>query len=96
MRLVCKQQEVISEGVKAVLSFLPVSYNNYFIHAYWKGVRFYDPNGYGFNVAEVVAAFNRTFADTGCVAQNQGGVLRIESPQATGGDYNGAELLIEY
>ncbi|MBR2864681.1 MAG: hypothetical protein IKC13_00160 [Elusimicrobiaceae bacterium] len=96
VRLVCKQQEVISEGVKAVLSFLPVSYNNYFIHAYWKGVRFYDPNGYGFNIAEVVAAFNRTFADTGCVAQNQGGVLRIESPQATGGDYNGAELLIEY
>ena len=96
VRLISKQQEVISEGVKAVLSFLPVSYNNYFIHAYWKGVRFYDPSGYGFNVAEVVAAFNRTFAESGCVAYNQGGVMRVESPQTTGGDYNGAELLIEY
>ncbi len=96
VRLISKSDTVVSSGVKATLAFLPISYSNYFIQAFWKGQRFYDPGGYGFNVAEVVDAFNSTYGSTGCVAYNQGGVLRIESPQATGGDYNGAELMIHY
>lgn len=96
VRLVSESGTVVSEGVKAVLSFLPVSYPNYFIQAFWQGERFYDPSGYGFNVGEVVLAFNNKYSSTGCVAYNQGGVIRIESPQATGGDYNGAQLTIHY
>lgn len=96
MRLHRISETVVSQGVKASLSFLPVSYSNYFIQAYWRGERFYDPNGYGFNISEVVQYFNARYGSTGCVAYNQGGVLRIESPQATGGNYNGAELMIEY
>ena len=96
MRLISSSDTVESEGVKAVLSFLPISYPNYFIQAFWQGDHFYDPGGYGFNVQEVVNAFNSRYASTGCVAYNQGGVLRIESPQETGGDYNGAELVIHY
>ena len=96
MRVVKSDDSVVSEGVKAVLSFLPISYPNYFIQAYWQGEHFYDPDGYGFDVQGVVDAFNTHYSSTGCVAYNQGGVLRIESPKATGGDYNGAELVIHY
>ncbi len=96
MQLVSITDTVVSEGVKASLAFLPISYPNYFIQAFWRGERFYDPSGYGFNVAEVVQYFNARYGSTGCVAYDQGGVLRIESPQANGGDYNGAELMIHY
>ncbi|MBR3632121.1 MAG: hypothetical protein IKN49_03545 [Elusimicrobiaceae bacterium] len=96
MRVVSVSDTVVSSGVKASLSFLPVSYPNYFIQAYWRGDHFYDPSGYGFNVAEVVQYFNARYSSTGCVAYNQGGVLRIESPQATGGNYNDSELTIYY
>lgn len=96
MRLISQDDTVVSAGVKATLSFLPISYPNYFVQAFWRGEQFYDPNGFGFNVAEVVSYFNARYASTGCVAYDQGGVLRIESPQATGGDYNGAELTIYY
>ena len=96
MRLVSKSDTVVSEGVRATLSFLPVSYPNYFIQAYWKGVHFYSASNYGFNVEEVVYAFNLRCSAEGCQAYNQGGVLRIESPKETGGDFNGAELMIYY
>lgn len=96
VRLISKSDTVLSTGVKATLAFLPISYANYFVQVFWRGQRFYDPGAYGFNVAEVVAAFNAAYGSAGCVAYNQGGVLRIESPQATGGDYNGAELTIHY
>lgn len=96
MRLISSGGSVVSEGVKATLAFLPISYPNYFIQVYWKGEHFYDPYDYGFDVADVVSYFNARYSATGCVAYNQGGVLRIESPQATGGDYNGAELMIYY
>lgn len=96
MRLVRKSETVLSAGVKATLSFLPISYPNYFVQVFWRGERFYDPGGYGFNVAEVVQYFNNAYGSTGCKAYNQGGVLRIESPQAKGGDYNGSELTIHY
>ena len=96
MRLVSQSGTIVSEGVKAILSFLPISYPNYFIQAFWQGEHFYDPSNYGFDVQGVVDAFNSHYSSTGCVAYNQGGVLRIESPQATGGNYNGAELVIHY
>ncbi len=96
LRLVSQSDTIVSEGVRATLSFLPVSYPNYFIQAYWKGERFYNPSDYGFNVGEVVYAFNLRCSADGCQAYNQGGVLRIESPKATGGDFNGTELMIYY
>lgn len=96
MSLTSKDETVLSTGVKASLAFLPISYPNYFVHVYWQGVRFYEPAGYGFDVADVAAFFNQRFASSGCKAYNQGGVLRIESPQDSGGDYNGAELVVEY
>ncbi len=96
LRLVSKSDTVISDGVKAVLSFLPINYPNYFIVVFWRGVGFHQPSGFGFDIAKVVSDFNTHFSSSGCVAYNQGGVLRIESPQATGGDYNGSELVIEY
>lgn len=96
MSLTSKDETVLSSGVKASLAFLPISYPNYFVHVYWQGVRFYEPAGYGFDVADVAAFFNQRFSSSGCKAYNQGGVLRIESPQDSGGDYNGAELVVEY
>lgn len=96
IRLVAQSGTVVSEGVKAVLSFLPVSYPNYFIQVFWQGQMFFMAMEYGFNVADVVNAFNNTYAASGCKAYNQGGVLRIESPQSSGGDYNGAQLTIYY
>lgn len=96
MRLLSTSDTVVSEGVKASLSFLPISYPNYFVQGYWRGEQFYNPSAYGFNVADMAYYFNARYSSTGCVAYDQGGVLRIESPQATGGDYNGAELLIYY
>ncbi len=96
LRLVSTNDTVVSEGVRATLSFLPVSYPNYFIQAFWRGQHFYNPNGYGFDVQDVVNAFNTYCSSDGCHAYNQGGVLRIESPKETGGDYNGAELMIYY
>lgn len=96
VRLVTKSDTVLSEGVKATLSFLPINYPEYYIQAYWRGTLFYNPSGYGFNVAEVVEAFNLRCSADGCRAYNQGGVIRIESPQALGGDYNGSELVIHY
>ncbi|MBR3603332.1 MAG: hypothetical protein IKL48_01360 [Elusimicrobiaceae bacterium] len=95
-RLWSKSETVVSEGVKASLSFLPIIYPNCFIQAYWRGERFYDPSGFGFNINEVVQAFNLRCSSSGCIAFNQGGVLRIESPQQTGGSHNGAQLVIEY
>ena len=96
VRLTVKSETVVSEGVKASLSFLPVVDPTCFINAYWQGERFYDPSGFGFDVAAVAEAFNLRCSASGCVAYNQGGVLRIESPKETGGDHNGAQLVIEY
>lgn len=96
VRLSSDSETVTSEGVKASLAIQPMSYPNYFIQAFWQGERFYDPSGTGFDVSGVVQAFNSRCGSTGCVAYNQGGILRIESPQATGGDWNGAELMIYY
>ncbi len=96
MHLVRANDTVYSTGVKATLSFLPINYPNYFIQAFWRGERFYDPSGFGFNIAEVVQYFNERYASTGCVAYDQGGVLRIESPQNNGADYNGSQLVIHY
>lgn len=96
MHLLEKSDTVVSQGVKATLSFLPVHYPNYFVQVFWRGEPFYDPDAYGFNVSEVVQYFNAAYGSTGCKAYDQGGVLRIESPQDTGGDYNGAELTIYY
>ena len=87
---------IVSAGVKASLAFSPISYSQYFIQAFWKGERFYDPGGTGFDIPGVVNAFNNRYGATGCKAYNQGGILRIESPQAKGGDYNGATLMIYY
>ena len=96
MRVITTSETVISEGVKASLSFLPIVYPNMFIQGFWRGERFYDPLGYGVDVQDIVNVFNEHYASSGCVAYNQGGVLRIESPQATGGNYNGSELIIYY
>ncbi len=96
VRLSLQSDTVISDGVKATLSFLPINDPNCIVHVYWCGQGFYDPLDYGFDVADVVLSFNKRFSSTGCVAYNQGGVLRIESPQETGGDYNGSQLVIEY
>ena len=96
MRVVSQDDTVVSEGVRATISFLPVNYPNYFIQAFWRGEHFYNPNGYGFDVQDVVDGFNAHCSSDGCHAYNQGGVLRIESPKETGGDYNGSELVIYY
>lgn len=90
------QDTVVTQGVKATLSLQPVSYPQYILWGYFNNEWFYAAAQYGLNVADIVDAFNTRYAAQGFTAINLGGVIRIESPQATGGDWNGTELKLAY
>lgn len=96
MRMNTEQQKVVSEGVPATVSFLPVSYPVYKVRVFFRGIHFYTPLYYGFDVQDVVNFFNKEFWSIGCVAENRGGVIHITSPAANGGYYNDSELTVHY
>lgn len=96
MHLTETEEEITSGGVSATLTFQPVVYGQYFVQAYFRGALFYTADDYGFNIAALVNKFNQVYNGIGCHAYNLGGAFKLESPSATGGDFNGAELRLEY
>jgi len=96
VRVVQSQQEVETDGVRATLSVLPLIDNRYIVYAFFNGNRFFVGHGYGLDVSALANQFNETYGSQGLTAYNLGGLLKIESPQATGGDWNGATLVLEY
>lgn len=96
MHLTETEEEITSGGVSAELTFQPMVYPQYFVQGYFRGSLFYSATDYGFNIAEFVNKFNQVYGSIGCSAQNLGGAFRLVSPAATGGDFNGAELRLEY
>lgn len=96
MRLLEQSGEITVEGVAASVSFQPKVYSHYAIRAFFRGEGFYLDNEYNCNIQAMVNRFNTTYGGEGFSAVNLGGVVTITSPQANGGDYNGAELKLEY
>lgn len=96
LRVYQTQDTVTTDGVKATLSLQPVSYPQYVLWGYFNDEWFYAAAQYGLNVADIVNAFNEHYSAQGFTAYNLGGVIKIESPQATGGDWNGVEFKLAY
>lgn len=96
MRIVATSQTVEVQGVAASLSFAPVVDGRYFVYGYFQNELFSVAHGYGLDIAQVVNDFNSRYNASGLTAQNLGGVIKITSPQATGGDWNGAVLRLTY
>lgn len=96
MQVYQTQDTVVTDGVKASLSLQPISYPQYVMWGYFNNEWFYAAAQYGLNVADIVAAFNEHYNSQGLHAYNLGGIIKIESPQATGGDWNGVEFKLAY
>ena len=96
MRIYSTQETSQVQGVAATLSFAPVVDNRYFVYGYFNDVLFSVARDYGLDLGVLVSDFNTKFSSSGVTAVNLGGVLKITSPQATGGDWNGAVLRLTY
>ncbi len=96
LRVIQSQETIETDGVKASVSFLPTVDPNYFVWGYFNGEQFFYAHGYGLDIEFLVSEFNRVYGSAGYAAYNLGGVMKIESPQATGGDCNGNTLVLEY
>lgn len=90
------QDSIVSEGVAATLSFQPVAYSQYIVWASFNNEWFYAAADYGLYTDRIVAKFNERYSSVGLTAYNRGGVIYIESPSATGGDWNGSTLTLAY
>ena len=96
VRVYATQDRIVTTGIAAALSFQPIAYDEYTVWAFFNNEWFYAALDYGLNVSEIVDAFNEHFQTRGLHAFNLGGVIKIESPAATGGDWNGASFSLEY
>ena len=96
LRVVQYQETEETEGVCASVSFVPTVDPSYFVWGYFNGERFFYAHDYGLDIAFLVSEFNRVYGSSGFTAYNLGGVVKIESPQATGGNCNGISLVLEY
>ena len=96
MRVVNEPGEVISQGVSATLTFQPLVYPDMMVWGYFNNEWFYAGEYFGFDLAAFVQVFNTAFAARGVTAQNLGGLIKLTSDAATGGDWNGKQLVIAY
>ncbi len=96
LRVIRQQETVTTEGAPAGISFQPVADPNYFVVAYLNGARFFVAHSYGFDAAFFTSEFNRAYAAFGLSAVCLGGVITIRSSGDNGGDWNGAQLTLEY
>ena len=96
VRIYTTQETMPVEGTAATLSLAPVVDARYFVYGYFRGELFFAADDYGLNIGQLVAAFNTHYGSLGLTATNLGGVIRVTSPQATGGDWNGATLSLTY
>ena len=96
LRVVTTQETLEVEGVASSLSMSPVIDNRYIVFGYFNNEQFFMPEDYGLNLNQLVASFNSRYGSQGLTAANLGGVLQITSPQATGGNWNGATLQLTY
>ncbi len=96
LRITTSQESQEVTGVAATLSFAPVVDNRYFVYGYFQNELFYVAEDYGLNITALVNAFNTRYNASGLTASNLGGVIKITSPVATGGNWNGAVLRLTY
>ncbi len=96
LRVVETQETMQVEGVAASLRFSPVTDSRYIVYGYFNNEQFFMPDDYGLDLNQLVSSFNTRYQSQGLTAVNLGGVLQITSPQATGGDWNGAVLTLTY
>lgn len=96
MRVAAFQTTLQTDGVSARLSFQPVVDNRYFVYGYFRDELFFAARDYGLDTELLVSEFNRVCGSSGVSAVNLGGLIQITSPQATGGDWNGAVLQLVY
>ena len=96
MRVVPYTQQTETAGASASLSFLPQVDPAYFVQGYFNGNLFFTGHGYGLDVHFLVEEFNRVYGPSGFEAFDLGGVIKLLSPQSTGGDWNGATFVLEY
>jgi len=96
MKVVQRQDEEETSGVKATLSIQPLYYPQYAVWGYFNDEWFYAAADYGLNVDGIVRKFNERYSSQGLVASNLGGIIKVESPAATGGDWNGSTFTLAY
>jgi hypothetical protein len=96
LRVYQTQDQAETTGVKATLSLQPLSYEQYVVWAYFNDEWFYAAADYGLNLNGIVSKFNERYASQGLTASNLGGIIKVESPAATGGDWNGSTLTLAY
>lgn len=96
MRVVQNQETQTSTGVSASLSFQPLVDPNMAVLGYFDGEWFFSGQDYGLDIGRLVSMFNDMFAAKGLKAYAMGGVVKIESPAETGGDWNGKQLVLKY
>lgn len=96
MRVTLHHDSVTTVGMKASVSFVPVADPRYLVVGLFNGTRFFVPYGYGFDAPLFASEFNRVFSSSGFKAVCLGGVITVYSPEATGGDWNGVPVVLEY
>ena len=96
LRVVQYQETEESSGVSATLSFQPQIYPNWAVLGFFNDVWFFSGPNFGFDVELMVSMFNNMFSSQGLKAYYLGGVVKIESPSDTGGDWNGKQLVFKY
>ena len=96
LRVTKSTEGAVSAGVAATVRFQPEVYPNYGVLGYFNDVWFFSGPDYGLDLNLLVSQFNSTFGAQGLSATLSGGLLQITSPQATGGDWNGKQLVLKY
>lgn len=96
MRFASLQSHSQTTGVAAELTFLPLVDNRYFVYGYFNEELFFAARDYGLDTALLVSEFNQKNASRGVQAENLGGLIKITSDAAHGGDWNGATLKLVY
>lgn len=85
-----------SPGVAAKGDLVLPYMTNLVVWAYFKGVWIYAADGTGVRMWEIKQYFDDYTVGQGYSLTYQGTTFHLESPQATGGDHNGEQLVIEY
>lgn len=96
LRITTTQDTMEVEGVAASLSLSPITDSRYIVFGYFNNEQFFMPDNYGLDLNQLVSSFNTRYGAQGLTAVNLGGVLKITSPAATGGNWNGSTLKLTY
>ena len=96
LRVVQSQETQVSTGVSATLSFQPFIDPTLAVLGFFDDVWFFSGPDFGLDIELMVSMFNNMFSSQGVTAHSMGGVVKIETPTDTGGDWNGKQLVLKY